>query len=192
MKRGTVLVCMAAGLIGAFALGRAAAQEGNDLMALFKKAAKPGPQHAAMMKCAGTWDCETKEFQPGGEPKVTKGQVVRTEAFGGRFLKEEFSVQMGGEPVSGVGYSGFNNCTGKYEMIWLGTMGTDMAFMTGTETEAGKAWEYKGSFAGPGGMQIKSRVVARKISDDQEVMEMYNDMGTGEMKCMEITYTRAK
>lgn len=192
MKRGTVLVCMAAALIGAFALGRAGAQEGTDLKAAFVALGKPGPEHAALMKCAGTWNCESKEFQPNGEAKVSSGTAVRTEAFGGRFLKEEYTGQMDGATFNGIGYSGFNNATKRYEMIWLSNMGTDIMFMTGTETEAGKAWEYKGTMAGPGGMQIKSRIVAKKVSDDKDVMEMWNDMGMGEMKCMEITYTRAK
>jgi hypothetical protein len=184
---------MAAALVGAFALGRAGAQEGNDMHAAFMALGKPGAEHAAMMKCAGKWDCEMKEFQPGAEPKLSKGKVVRTAEFGGRFIKEEFEGEAGGMPFTGTGYSGFNNATKKYEMVWISSMGTDIMFMTGTETEPGKVCEFKGSFTGPGGMQIKSRIVNRKISDDQDVMEMWNDFGMGgEMKCMEITYTRAK
>jgi hypothetical protein len=192
MKRGSVFVCIVAAVVGAFALGRAGAQEGNDMKAAFMALGKPGAEHAALMKCAGNWNCETKEFQPGAEPNVSHGKVVRTEVFGGRFLREDFEGQMGGDTFKGVGFTGFNNATKKYEMVWFSSMGTDIMFMTGTETEAGKAWEFKGAFAGPGGMQIKSRIVTRKIADDQEVMEMWNDMGMGEMKCMEITYTRAK
>jgi Protein of unknown function (DUF1579) len=192
MKRGSIFVCVTAALVGAFLLGRAGAQEGDDMMAAFKELGTPGPEHAAMMKCAGTWICEAKEAQQDGSTKVTKGKEVRTAIFGGRFLKAEYEGEMAGAPFNGVAYSGFNKATKKYEMIWISSMDTAILLLTGTETEAGKAWEYNGSWSGPGGMQGKTRIVARKISDDQDTMEIYNNMGMGEMKCLEMTYTRAK
>ena len=151
------------------------------------------PAIAAMMKCAGTWTCEVQEAQMDGTTKMTKGKEVRTEMLGGRYLKAEYEGEMGGDPFKGVAYSGFNKATKKYEMVWMSSMDTAILFLTGTETEAGKAWEYTGSWTGPGGMKGKTRLVVRKISDNQDVTEIYNDMGMGgEVKCLEMTYTRAK
>jgi hypothetical protein len=70
-------------------------------------------------------------------------------------------------------------------------MGTGTMFMTGTETSKG-AQTFTGSFSGPGGVEVKSRYIMRKVSNDKLVLEMFNDWGAGEMKCMELTYTRSK
>ena len=188
MKRKITFICMAAALVGAFALGRAGAQEGpaHDMKA-WEALAVPGPQHAKMLKSVGTWNCETKCWMmPGAEPTVSKGKAVRTEVLGGRYIREEVDGEMMGQPSKGIGYFGYNNATKKYECAWIDNGGTGITYFTGTENEL------KGSFYGPGGVEVKCRIVTKEISPDQCVMEMHNDMGMGEMKCMEITYTRAK
>lgn len=193
MKRKSVFVCMAAALVGAFLLGRAGAEDtGMEDMAAWMELANPGPEHAEMKKSVGNWACEAKMWpMPGAEPVIEKCKVVRTEALGGRFIKEVFEGSMMGMPFTGEGYMGFNKATKKHEIAWMDSMGTGIMFMTGTETAAGTI-EYKGSFFGPGGVEVKSRSLVKKIADDKYVMEMHNDMGEGEMKCMEMTYTRAK
>lgn len=191
MKRGSTLVCMAGMLVVGILLGRAGAQEG-DMMAQFKELGTPGAEHAAWMNTAGTWTCEAKEVQFDGSTKVTKGKEVRTALFGGRFLKADFEGEMMGQPFSGIALTGFNKATKKFEMIWISSMDTAILFMTGTEKEAGKTWEFSGPWTGPNGMKGKTRVVVKKISDDQDTTEIYNDMGMGEMKSLEIAYTRAK
>jgi hypothetical protein len=187
MKRKFTFVCVAAALVGAFALGRAGAQEGTHDMKAWEALGATGPEHAKMLKTVGTWNCECKAWMmPGAEPMLSKGKAVRTEALGGRFIREDFEGDMMGQPFKGFAYNGFNNATKKYELVWLDSMSTGMMFMSGTEAEL------KGSFFGPGGIEVKSRATIKEISPDQMVMEMYNNMGTGEMKCMEMTYTRAK
>ncbi|MFI5402398.1 MAG: DUF1579 domain-containing protein [Planctomycetota bacterium] len=189
MKRKITFVCMAAALVGAFALGRAGAQEGTaNIMdpKAWEALAAPGPEHAKMLKSVGTWNCECKCFEPGKEPQVTTSKVVRTAVLG-RYVREEINGEMNGKPFAGIGYFAYNNATKTYECSWLDNGGTGIMFMTGTENEL------KGVFYGPGGVPVKCRAVTKHISDDQATMEMYNDFGMGgEMKCMEMTYTRVK
>jgi hypothetical protein len=187
MKRGSIFVCIAVGLVGAFLLGRAGAQEGAPDMKAWEALAQPGPEHAKMLKTVGTWDCECKCWMmPGAEPTVSKAKAVRTEVLGGRYVREEVEGEMMGQQFNGIGYFAYNNATKKHEIAWLDSGGTGIMFMTGD----GK--EFKGSFYGPGGIEVKSRMVVNQTSDDKAVMEMYNNMGMGERKCMEMTYTRAK
>ena len=105
---------------------------------------------------------------------------------GGRYVRGEFAGEMMGQPFKGLGYFGYNNALKRYEGAWMDNGGTGIMFMTGTENEL------KGSFYGPGGVEVKSRIVTKIISDDKSTMEMFHDMGQGEQKVMEITYTRAK
>jgi hypothetical protein len=190
MKRKINYVCMAAALVGAFALGRAGAQEGTGNimdMKAWEALAVPGPEHAKMLKSVGTWNCECKCFEPGKEPKVSTAKAVRTEVLGGRYVREQVDGEMMGQPFTGIGYFAYNNATKKHECAWFDSGGTGILYLTGSDTEM------KGSFFGPGGVEVKSRIVMKHISDDQATMEMYNDMGMGgEMKCMEMTYTRVK
>lgn len=198
MKRGIVFLSMTAALVGAFTLGRAGAQEGTGTkeaaaeMAAWMELAKTGPEHAALMKDVGNWECNQKCWMTGPTPTESKGKVVFTSVLGGRFVRQDFEGKnVMGMPMQGVGYTGFNNATKKYEATWMDTDGTAIMFMTGTEKEPGKTVEFTGSFFGPGGKEMKSRMVLKRASADQMVMEMY-DESRGGMKCMELTYTRSK
>jgi hypothetical protein len=193
MKRGIVTMLFVGGLLGAFALGRAGAQEGpTDPMAAWAELAKTGPQHAQLKECVGTWNCESTCWcEPGKEPTKEKGTVTFSMVLGDRFLRQDVNGSMMGQPFQGIGYLGFDNGSKKYQSVWMDSMGTCMVLLTGTEIERG-VQELKGSFAGPGGMEMKMRIIQRHVDADKMTMEMYCDMGMGEMKSMEQTYTRAK
>jgi hypothetical protein len=193
MKRGIVTMIFVGGLVGAFALGRAGAQEGPaDPMAAWMELAKTGPQHEALKEQVGTWNCESTCWcEPGKEPTKEKGTVEFSMVLGDRFLKQEVEGSMMGQPFQGLGYTGFDNGSKKYQAVWMDSMGTCMVLMTGTEIKPG-VQELKGSFAGPGGMLMKMRIVHTKVSDNEMKMDMFCDMGTGEVKNMEQTYTRAE
>jgi len=155
--------------------------------------ANPGPEHAELRKAAGTWSCACKSWEaPGAEPRESTGRSVQKMVLGDRFLMQEYEGDMMGAPFQGIGFTGFDNATRKYEAVWMDSMGTGIMRMTGTETEKGKAWVYHGSFFGPGGAEYRVRHLMRKVSDDEFVLEIWCDMGQGDMKCMEMTYTRAK
>lgn len=191
MKRGILFVSMVGALLGAFALGRAGAQEGTGDAKAMEALAKPGPQHADLMKTAGNWTVEQKCWMAGVET-TSKAKAIFTPLLGGRFLRQEYEGEFTGQPFHGIGLTGFNNATRKYEDVWICSAGTGVTSMTGTETETGKAWAFAGTCAGPGGKESKMRSVMKKISDDKMFMEMFCDDGTGEKRCMELTYTRSK
>lgn len=191
MKRKITFVCVAAALVGAFALGRAGAQEGTaDMMKAWEELQKPGPEHAQLMKSVGKWTCEGKMWE-GPEPTPCSGKVVFSSALDGRFLRQDYEGTYKGKPDLGIGYTGYNNVTKKYEAVWLSNMGTGMVLMTGTETKPGTC-EFEGSCTGPDGNPMKTRMILKHESDDKQVLEMFMTMGGAESKCMELIYTRAK
>lgn len=190
MKRGILVFSMVGIALGAFALGRAGAQEGVDPgMAEWMELGKPGPEHAELMRSAGHWAVEAKMWtQPGTEPILSKGKAVFTALFGGRYLRLDYEGDFNGQLFRGIGCMGFNNATRKYEDVWIDSMSTGTMLTTGTETEPGKVWTLTGSCAGPGGKEMKMRNVMRKIGSDRMIVESFCD----EMKCWEGTYTRSK
>ncbi|HEX5136881.1 MAG TPA: DUF1579 domain-containing protein [Planctomycetota bacterium] len=192
MKRKSIFL-MAAALVGAFLLGRAGAQEGADPMAQWMELAKPGPEHAKLMKCVGNWTVDGKMWmQPGAEPMLTTGKAVFSSVFGDRFLKQEYDGKFQGMPDLGIGYTGYNNATKKYESLWICNMSTGVMLMTGTETEPGTC-EFEGTCCGPDGQDMKHRLVLKHVDNDKQILEMFCTQGDGpEAKMMELTYTRVK
>ena len=62
----------------------------------------------------------------------------------------------------------------------------------GTYDAATKTFTYLGEYEGMPGMKSKVREVIKMTDKDRMTMEYYEDRGTGEMKSMEINYTRKK
>lgn len=198
MKRNFIVVAVVGAVVGAFALGQALAQEDEESPpaggeAAWMELGTPGPEHAEMAKTVGTWECEAKSWmEPGAEPVVEQGRCTYSMVLDGRILKQDYEGSMAGKPFTGIGYTAFDNATKKYEAIWMDSMSTGIFMMTGVKNPDGKSCDYSGSMYGPGGMEMKTRVVMRKVSDDEQVMEMYYSMPQGEVKAMELTYKRVK
>lgn len=193
MKRFVTLVAAVAIPFGAFALGRAVAEDQASDMAAWEALAKPGPKHAELAKSIGTWTIDSKMWMaPGAEPVASKGKATFSSVLDGRFLRQDFEGDMEGAPFRGIGHIGFNNATNKYEMTWIDNWGTGFLFMTGVEKEGGKVVELTGTYNGPNGVVMKSRSVMTIKGPDEQFLEIFNDMGQGETKSMEMTYHRAK
>ena len=195
MKRSLWLVLVVGAVLGAYALGQEQGEKQGGAMdeEAWMEIGLKGPEHAEMAKLTGDWTSEVKSWeQPGAEPNLSKGKSTYKVVMDGRYVRHDYQGFMGPVPFTGVGYQAYNRATGKYESIWMDSMSTGIMYSLGTETEKGKVWEYKGSFFGPGALEVKSRIVIRKISDDQQLMEMHCDFGTGEFKNMEMLSTRVK
>lgn len=193
MLRGIGLVLVVGGLAAAFALGRAQAQDEGGAMDAWMDLGKPGPEHAEFKKLVGEWTASVKEWRmPGAEPTVSTAKSKYSMVMGDLILRQDYEGKMGEVPFQGVSYTAFNKGTGKYEALWMDSMSSGMMFMNGTETEKNKAFEYKGHFFGPGGVKVEMRSIMKRVDADTQTMEMYMNMGQGEMKSMEMTYTRVK
>jgi hypothetical protein len=195
MKRSVWILLVVCSVLGAYALGQEQGEKkGGEMdMAAWMEIGQTGPEHAALAKIAGDWTSEVKSWmQPGADPMVSKGKSTYKVVMDGRYIRQDYQGDMMGTPFTGVGFLAYNRGTGKYESIWMDSMSTGIMHSIGTETEKGKVWEYKGSFFGPDAHEVKSRIVITEISDDQQVMEMHCDFGSGEFKNMEMRSTRVK
>lgn len=157
----------------------------------------PGEAHRKMAELVGTWNAECKMYMdPTKEPTVTKGKMVSKALWDGRYIVGEFTGDFMGKPFTGMMTWGYNNVEKRYESTWMDSMSTGTMFMTGTASPDFKTYTSSGDCAMnmPDGkkMPFKMREVIQIISPDKHTMTMYRSDGTGEMKEMEITYTRAK
>ncbi len=162
------------------------------MMETYKKLATPGEPHKQFASLAGNWTTQSKEWmEPGKPPMESTGSVEMKMLLDGRFLQQEFSGNMMGQPYSGVGITAYDNLRKRYISTWMDTMSTGIFTMEGTASEDGKTITLKGQHAEPGGGQMTHRAVWKLVDNNTQTFDMYGaHKGGKETKMMEIVYTR--
>ena len=168
---------------------------GMDMQAMieaYQKQSIPGAPHKQLASLEGNWTTQTKEWmEPNKSPRESTGSCEMKMLLGGRFLQQECSGNMMGQPFSGIGISGYDNIGGKYVSTWMDSMATGIFMMEGTASANGKTLTLRGEHEAPNGGHMKHRAVWRIADRDNQTFEMYGThQGSEEMKMMEITYTR--
>ena len=162
------------------------------MMEVYAKLAQPGEPHKLFASLAGSWTTKTKEWmEPGKPPTESTGSAEMKMLLDGRFLYQEFTGQMMGQPFSGIGIDAYDNLRKRYVIAWMDTMGTGIFMMEGTASADGKTITMKGQHAEPGGGYMTHRAVWKIVDSNSQTFDMYGTHHGGkEMKMMEITYAR--
>jgi hypothetical protein len=204
MKSAFVFLCVIA-LAATVAFNNASAQEKKkskekvpsqeEMMKRWEEFMAPGDAHKNFEQFVGSWDVESKVWinGPKGDPSVSKGSAEYTLALGGRFLQQEFSGEMMGQPMKGFGYTGYDNFKKKYVSFWIDNMSTAMSTMEGSMDSGGKTLTMWGTMDEPatGEKGKKVKYVTRVVDKDKHVFESYDVTSYGEKQpVMVITYTR--
>jgi hypothetical protein len=162
------------------------------MMDTYKKLATPGEPHKQLASLAGSWTTKTKEWMdPNKPPTESTGSCEDKALLDGRFLQQECTGEMMGQPYTGIGVHGYDNITKKYVTTWMDSMGTGIFVMNGTASADGKTITLHGSHPDPMGGVMKHRAIWKLVDANTQTFEMYHKGKDGkEMKMMEITYTR--
>lgn len=162
------------------------------MMEEFKKLSTPGEQHKLLASLTGTYTTNTKEWmEPGKPPTESTGTAEMKMLLDGRYLRQEYTGDMMGQPYSGMGITAYDNLLQRYVSTWIDTMGTGIFKMEGTASGDGRTITLKGQHAEPGGGQMSHRAIWKIVDDNTQTFEMYGThRGGQEMKMMEITYKR--
>ncbi len=155
------------------------------------KAGEPGKYHEWMKQLEGDWEAAVTEYGMDGTKTESKGTMESEIIFGGRFLKNSFKGRMNNKFFYGAGMMGYNNVDKRFESTWADSMSSNISLMTGSADAAGKVLTLSGECPNPMGGKMKQREVTTIVDKNTHKMEFYGDMGKGEMKMMEITFTRA-
>ena len=164
------------------------------MMEMYQKLATPGEPHKLFASLAGSWTTQMKEWmEPSKPPVESAGTAEMKMLLDGRFLYQEFTGQMMGQPFSGVGIDAYDNIQKKYVTAWMDTMATGIFMMEGTASPDGRTITLTGQHEQPGGGQMSHRAVWKLIDANTQTFVMYGThQGGKEMKAMEITYTRKR
>lgn len=168
----------------------------SDQMQKAMQLGQPSENHKALAPLVGDFDyTATMWMTPGAQPMVSSGTSTQTLVFGGRFLRQDVTGNMGpGAPFEGVGYLGYDNIRGEYQSVWMGNMTTGMMIGTGTR-DANGVFQQSGTVSCPmtGEKNHAFRTELRVDSPDKMVYTSYDKDASGrEFKSMEIVYTRRK
>ena len=163
-------------------------------MEIYKKIGIPGAQHKLLERMAGKWDTVTKSWSsPDKAPEVSYGVCEQKMILGGRFLQQECSGEMMGDAFTGIGFTGYDNHTGKFVSTWMDSMGTAIYIFEGKADAGGRGFTQKCSADNPVRGPMEWRSVCALKDDDTIAFEMYEaSKGGREQKMMEMTYTRKK
>lgn len=162
------------------------------MMEVYTKLAAPGEQHKQLASLAGSWTTNTKEWmEPNKPPVESAGSAEMKMLLDGRFLQQEITGQMMGQPYSGIEMTAYDNLLKRYVTTWMSTMGTGIFLMEGTASADGKTITLKGQHAAPGGGYMKHRAIWKLVDSNTQTFDMYGTHhGEKEWKMMEIMYTR--
>ena len=156
----------------------------------------PGPAHAFVKKGAGDWTVATSHWmKPGADPMKGSGKMTSTAVVGGLGLAYAYTGdKMGEMPIfRGYGFTTWIPAKKHYESYWFDNMSVGgMAHSTATMDEKTKTMTEEMVGVGPDGKPTKFRVITVFTDDDHHTQTFYLQLPKGEMKMMEMVYTRVK
>ncbi|MCP4633461.1 MAG: DUF1579 domain-containing protein [candidate division Zixibacteria bacterium] len=168
----------------------------EEVMKIYMKYATPGEQHKQLQADVGSWEFSTKWWEEeGAKPEESKGTSEVKAIFGGKFIYEDVSGEMMGNPFKGIAITGYDNFKEQYVSFWIDEMSTSMMISYGTPDESGKLVTYEGTYDDliTGEKDKKSKSIMRIIDNDNRIYEMFEwDEDGKEYKSFEIVYTRKK
>jgi hypothetical protein len=167
---------------------------------------QPSSEHQQLAKLAGRYDVQCKCWMPSEmakqgqtqtqqpqQPMESTGQATLTPILGDRFIREDFTGQMMGQPFTGMGIEGFDRIRQQWTMTWVDSMSTGTLIAKGMTADDGKTVIFVGEFSCPmTGAVVPTRMI-RRIGDDGSIdLTMYATRNGKEDKTMELHYTKAK
>ncbi len=167
----------------------------TEMMAIWTKLATPGAEHKLLNRYTGTWTVKMKGWMdPSQPPSVGEGKATIKTILGGRVRTEEFVGDIGGMPFEGWGMNGYDNATQKYWMSWNDNMSTGLMYSAdGALSPDQKVLTFYGTMDKPttGEKGVKVKYVYRLLDGNKFDFEAYELPKSGEIKTLEIHYTRA-
>ncbi len=177
--------------IGMLAIGAVFVASSNIVNA-DDKAEQSSKPHEQLKRLVGNWTTEMTSFFPNPEePTVTKGKANFRMILGGKFVEQRFAGEVDGQKYQGIGVSGYDTGQGKYVGTWKDSLNTGIMHTEGTYDVKTHSMTENGEMSTPAG-KMKTRHVTKYVNANNFLFTMYMVTPEGEMKVMEINYTRTK
>ena len=174
-------------------------------MKMMVEMGKLNENHKLLTSLDGNWDYTVKMWMDGDsskKPQESKGTATRKSVMGGRYVQMDVKgkFQMPGPDgkmkevdFTGQGMEGYDNAKKKFVGTWMDSMGTGIVMSEGTYDPASKTFTYTSEYEMAPGMKQNIRETLKVPDTNHMTMEWYeNRPGQGEVKTMQIDYTKKK
>ncbi len=172
------------------------AAEMQKMMEAWQKFATPGPEHAKLKSLAGSYDIDvTFWMDPKGPPETSKAKAELKMIMGDRYLQQEVTGEMMGQPFNGMAITGYDNAKKKYVSTWIDSVGTGIFRSEGTADKSGNTINFQSEQTDPmTGKITKGRDIWKWDEAGNFTSEMWGKgpKGGKEYKQMEIKYSKKK
>jgi hypothetical protein len=146
----------------------------RQMMENFKKLAKPSAPHKLLAGLEGKWRTRTKAWMGSDQPAIeTTGACKQRMILGGRYLQQEYTGEMMGEPFSGINLIGFDNQEQKFVSTWIDNMSTGIYYFEGKADAEGKTITQESHYNDPDKGPVTWRSVTRFVDENTLEYVMY-------------------
>jgi hypothetical protein len=155
----------------------------------------PAPQNERLAKLAGDYDwTSTFDMGDGTKPIESHGTAKFASVLGGRFLRQEESGGMAGQPFEALKLYGYNTSASRYEALWVYTGSTAMMQMNGASADGGKTILFDATYATDArGGHMDFAITLAEIDADRFTIELAFKAPAGAPSGrLKSTYTRKK
>lgn len=154
-----------------------------------------GAQQQQLAAMAGHWSVRQSFWKdPDAAPVVDHGTATQTLVLGGRRLYQRLEIPSA-TPFEGLGYSGYDNATGRYYRVWMDINFTGVLVTYGRYDIARKTYTFTGELpsAGRDGVvMVPVREVVHVVDRDHFTFEAYETHDGKEALIVRLEYTRAE
>ena len=153
----------------------------------------PGEMHELLAKMEGEWDVAV-QFRFGDGPMQENTAECSAEMrLAGTFLFKEYKSELMGAPFLVHQHLGYDGLREHFWEFTLDTMSTSYQMSTGKISEDKKTITLANEGPDPfSDGTLKTRIVYRLVSDDEYVVEWWEDRGEGEQMSVRLAHTRKK
>jgi hypothetical protein len=160
------------------------------------KHTQPGEGHKMLSEMTGRWSYTMKWWAtPSAKPDESKGTATGKMILGGRFLQQEVSSKVNGQPFNGMGITGFDSFRNEYQSMWIDSMSTHMMMSSGSYDANTRTLKETGNMTDlMAGMKDRWFRTELNMKDKNAyTYAMYSkDAAGAEFKMMEIEYKKGK
>jgi len=165
-------------------------------MARWMQTMQPSAAHERLGEILGSYDVTMKmHMVPGEPPMESKGTAEFAWFAEGKWLQENWSIEMMGQKVKGIGHLGYDNFKERFVWCKLDSMQTCMNTAFGHFDKSGDNLILWGTIDEPMTPEQDKQVkyVYRGYGQDKFTLEVHDMMiGESDTKVLEFVYTRKK
>ena len=188
------ILLSAGGLELTRARGAQPAAEEDSTVKAWAEFATPNENHKRLGDFVGSWNIHMKFWpRPTAAPQESDGAAEIHWILGNRYIEQRQNCPMMGQPMSGIGYTGFDNIKRKYVTVWLDNIGTSILKTWGTFDSTKQSIKTQGTIDDPlTHKPLRYEDTATMINPDRFIYTAWTSTpDSAKMsRVMEIVYTR--